>query len=154
VPARIASLLDERRRLEKELSDARRALALGGGISASASGVAVEEIAGVKFFGQVIDGLDPKELKPLADEKRKELGSAVITLIASNSNANTVVQSATLDLADKFDSARLVRIATEAMGGKGGGGRNDMAQGGGPAGRDNAQRAIAAIKAALEQENA
>ena len=150
VAGRVAALLDERKRLERELADAKRALALGGG-RAGASAPGAEEIGGVKFFGQVIEGLDPKELKSLADEKRKELGSAVITLIASNPAANTVVQSATPDLADRFDSTRLVRVATEAMGGKGGGGRPDMAQGGGPAGADAAERAIAAVKAALTQ---
>jgi alanyl-tRNA synthetase len=149
VEARVAALVDERRKLERELAEAKKALALGGGGGAPAS--SIEEIGGVKFFGQVIEGLDPKQLKSLADEKRKELGSAVITLIASNPNANTVVQSATLDLADQFDSIRLVRVATEAMGGKGGGGRPDMAQGGGPAGKDVAERAIEAVKGALAQ---
>ncbi|HAU21262.1 MAG TPA: alanine--tRNA ligase, partial [Erythrobacter sp.] len=149
VPARISALLEERKKLEKELADTKKALALGGGGASDAGGPAVEEIGGVKFFGQVIEGLNPKELKPLADEKRNELGSAVITLIAANPNANTVVQSATLDLAERFDSTKLVRVATEAMGGKGGGGRNDMAQGGGPAGKENAEKAIEAIRAEL-----
>jgi alanyl-tRNA synthetase len=154
VPARISALLDERKRLEKELAEAKKALALGGGGASDTDASSLEEIGGVKFFGQVIEGLSPKELKPLADEKRNELGSAVITLIASNPNANTVVQSATLDLAEKFDSTQLVRVATEAMGGKGGGGRNDMAQGGGPAGKENAEKAIAAVRAALAKETA
>jgi alanyl-tRNA synthetase len=151
VPARISALLDERKRLEKELAEANKALALGGGSSSDSSGGGVEEIGSVKFYGQVIEGLSPKELKPLADEKRNELGSAVVTLIACNPNANTVVQSATLDLAEKFDSTKLVRVATEAMGGKGGGGRPDMAQGGGPAGKENAEEAIAAIRLALKE---
>jgi alanyl-tRNA synthetase len=151
VPARISALLDERKRLEKELAEAKKALALGGGSSSDSSGGGVEEIGSVKFYGQVIEGLSPKELKPLADEKRNELGSAVVTLIACNPNANTVVQSATLDLAEKFDSTKLVRVATEAMGGKGGGGRPDMAQGGGPAGKENAEEAIAAIRLALKE---
>ena len=149
VPARIAALMDERKRLERELAEARKALALGGAGTTDAASGTVEEIGGIRFFGQVIEGLDPKDLKPLADEKRKEFGSAVITLIASNPGANTVVQSATSDLAETFDSTRLVRVATEAMGGKGGGGRPDMAQGGGPAGKDNAERAIAAVRQAL-----
>ena len=145
---RVAALVEERRKLERELAEARKTLALGGG-GAAASGAGIEQIGDVKFLGQIIEGLDPRELKPLADEKRKELGSGVITLIASNPNANTVVQSATLDLAERFDSTRLVRVATEAMGGKGGGGRPDMAQGGGPAGRDAADKALEAVKAAL-----
>ncbi|MEM7779218.1 MAG: alanine--tRNA ligase [Pseudomonadota bacterium] len=151
VPARITALIDERKRLEKELAEAKKALALGGGgIATDGAGANdVEEINGVKFFSMVIEGLSPKELKPLADEKRAELGSAVITLIAANPNANTVVQSATSDLAERFDSTKLIRVATEAMGGKGGGGRPDMAQGGGPAGIEAAENAIAAVKQVL-----
>ena len=147
VEGRVAALLDERRKLERELADAKKALALGGGGAAAAAGP--EKIGDISYFAQIIEGLEPKELKPLADEKRRELGSAVITLIAVNEGANTVVQSATADLAERFDSSKLIRIATEAMGGKGGGGRPDMAQGGGPAGREAAEAAIAAVKAAL-----
>ena len=107
-------------------------------------------IGDTPYFAQIIDGIDPKELKPLADAKRSELGSAVITLVAVNPSANTVVQAATADLAGTYDSSRLIRIATEAMGGKGGGGRADMAQGGGPAGRGAAEKAIEAVRQALE----
>ena len=149
VEARVSALLDERKQLERELAEAKKALALGGG-SSGAEDSAVETIGVVKFYQQIIEGLDPKELKPLADQKRAELESAIITLIAANPGANTVVQAATLDLADRFDSAKLIRIATEAMGGKGGGGRADMAQGGGPAGMDNARKGIEAVRAALK----
>ncbi len=149
VEARVSALLDERKQLERELAEAKKALALGGG-SSGAEDSAVETIGVVKFYQQIIEGLDPKELKPLADQKRAELKSAIITLIAANPGANTVVQAATLDLADRFDSAKLIRIATEAMGGKGGGGRADMAQGGGPAGMDNARKGIEAVRAALK----
>ncbi|MEQ1542802.1 MAG: alanine--tRNA ligase [Novosphingobium sp.] len=147
VEARVAALMEERRKLERELAEAKKALALGGGGGAADAGP--EEINGVRYFSQVIEGLDPKDLKSLADQKRQELGSAVITLVAVNENANTVVQAATLDLAERHDSVRLIRLATEAMGGKGGGGRADMAQGGAPAGRNSAQLGIDAVKAAL-----
>ena len=112
---------------------------------------AIETIGNTPYYSQIIEGLEPRDLKPLADDKRRELGSAVITLIAVNAGANTVVQAATPDLAGRWDSTRLVQIATEAMGGKGGGGRPDMAQGGGPAGHDAAERAVAAVRAALAQ---
>ncbi|HZU63711.1 MAG TPA: alanine--tRNA ligase [Novosphingobium sp.] len=147
VEARVAALVDERKKLERELAEAKKALALSGGGAAQAAGP--EQIGDVSYFAQIIDGLEPKELKPLADDKRRELGSAVITLIAVNEGANTVVQAATADLAERFDASKLIRIATEAMGGKGGGGRPDMAQGGGPAGREAAEAAIAAVKAVI-----
>ena len=150
VEARVAALLDERKKLERELADAKKALALGGGGAGSSEESSLEKIGELTYYHQIFEGLDPKELKPLADQKRAELKSAVITLIAANPNANTVVQAATLDLANQFDSSKFIRIATEARGGKGGGGRPDMAQGGGPAGMDNAQRGIAAVKAALQ----
>ena len=149
VEGRVAALLDERRKLERELAEAKKALALGGGSGGGAAAAGPEKIGDVTYFTQIIEGLEPKELKSLADEKRRELGSAVITLIAVNEGANTVVQAATADLAERFDASKLIRIATEAMGGKGGGGRPDMAQGGGPAGRDAAEAAIAAVKAAI-----
>jgi len=147
VEARVAALLDERKKLERELAEAKKALALGGSGDRADSGP--ERVGEVTFYSQIIEGLDPKELKPLADRKKAELGSAIITLIALNPNANTVVQAATSDLEQRFDSSRLIRIATEAMGGKGGGGRPDMAQGGGPAGKEQAESAISAVKAAL-----
>ena len=150
VEARVTALIDERRKLERELAEAKKALALGGGSAGGGqSGGGAEQISGITYFSQIVEGLDAKDLKPLADEKRRELGSAVMTLIAVNAGGNTVVQAATSDLADTYDATRLVRVATEAMGGKGGGGRPDMAQGGGPAGVAAAEAAIAAVKAAL-----
>ena len=146
---RVAALVDERKRLEKELADARRALALGGGGSAGGeTAVADEDVGGVKFSGQVIDGLEPRELRPLLDEAKKRLGSGVAAICAVNDGKGAIAVAVTDDLTDRFSAVDLVRAGVEAMGGKGGGGRPDMAQGGGPDGAKAAD-AIAAVKQAL-----
>ncbi|QUL38454.1 alanine--tRNA ligase [Erythrobacter sp. JK5] len=149
VPARLAALLEERKRLEKELAEAKKALALGGGGSADGGSVAAdEEIAGVKFSGQVLDGLNPKELRPLLDEAKQRLGSGVAAIVAVNEGKASIAAAVTDDLIGQFSAVDLVRAGVEALGGKGGGGRPDMAQGGGPDG-DKAAAAIEAVKAAL-----
>ncbi|MFZ9395897.1 MAG: alanine--tRNA ligase [Erythrobacter sp.] len=146
VPARIAALLDELRRLEKELAEAKKALALGGGSGAPQS--AIEEVAGIRFSGQVLDGLDARELRPLLDEAKKQLGSGIAAAVAVNEGKAAVAVGVTDDLIARFSAVDLVRAGVEALGGKGGGGRPDMAQGGGPEG-DRAAEAIAAVRAAL-----
>lgn len=149
VPERIAALLDERKRLEKELADAKKALALGGGGGAgSASGTTDEEIAGVTFSGQIIEGLSPKELRPLLDEAKARLGSGIAVVIAVNEGKAAIAAAVTDDLTDRFSAVDLVRAGVEALGGKGGGGRPDMAQGGGPDG-EKAGAAIEAVKQVL-----
>ncbi|MEM9500419.1 MAG: alanine--tRNA ligase [Pseudomonadota bacterium] len=148
VPARLAALLDERKRLEKELAEAKKALALGGGGAASGPSSADEEIDGVKFSGQVLEGLSPKELRPLLDEAKSRLGSGVATIIAVNDGKAAIAAGVTDDLIERFSAVDLIRKGVEALGGKGGGGRPDMAQGGGPDG-SKAEEAIAAVKAAL-----
>ncbi|MFL0356291.1 alanine--tRNA ligase [Erythrobacter sp. GH1-10] len=149
VPARITALLEERKRLEKELAEAKKALALGGGNAGSgASASAEEDIGGVKFSGQVIEGLNPKELRPLLDEAKHRLGSGIATIIAVNDGKASIAAAVTDDLTDRFSAVDLVRAGVEALGGKGGGGRPDMAQGGGPDG-SKAEDAIAAVKAVL-----
>jgi alanyl-tRNA synthetase len=140
--------LADRKRMEKELSDAKTALAISGG-AAGGQKAEAETINGVSYLGQVIAGIEPKALRGLADEQMKTLGSGIVTIIAANENANTVVVGISADLLDRFNAPDLVRAATTAMGGQGGGGRPEMAQGGGPAGADQAQAAIEAIKAAL-----
>jgi alanyl-tRNA synthetase len=146
VATRVETLLAERRALEKELSDTKTKLALsgGGGLKAEA-----ELVADVSFMGQVIAGIDPKALRGLADEQMKSLGGGVVAIIAANENANTVVVAVSPDLHGRFTAPALVQAATAAMGGQGGGGRPEMAQGGGPAGEAEAQAAIVAVKAAL-----
>ena len=147
VPERIAALVDDRKRLERELAQAKKALAMGGGGAASAA--EAETIAGRAFVGQVVEGLDPKELRGMVDEANAKLGSGVAALVAVNDGRASVAVGVTDDLTGEIDAVALVRAAVEALGGKGGGGRPDMAQGGGPDG-DKAANALAAIREALE----
>jgi alanyl-tRNA synthetase len=152
VPARIAALIEERRRLEKELAEAKRALALCGGGSDGAA-AADETVAGITFSGQVLEGLDPKELRPLLDAAKQRMGSGVAAIIAINDGKASIAAAVTDDLTGRFSAVDLVRAGVEALGGKGGGGRPDMAQGGGPdAGQ--AAAALAAVKAILEAQPA
>ena len=146
VAARVATLLEERRKLERELADARKALALGGGGAKAA--VADEDVGGVKFSGQVIDGLDAKELRGLLDQEKQRMGSGVAVIVAVNDGRASIAAAVTEDLLGKVSAVELVRAGVEALGGKGGGGRPDMAQGGGPDGAKAAD-ALAAVKAAL-----
>ena len=147
VLARVEALVDERRKLERELADAKRKLAMGGGQGGSAD--AVRDVAGVKFLGKAISGVDPKDLKGLADDGKASLGSGVVALIgvAEDGKASAVV-AVTPDLTSRFSAVDLVRIASAALGGKGGGGRPDMAQAGGPDGA-KADEAIEAVAVAL-----
>ena len=146
VEARVAALLDERRKLERELAEARKALALGGGGAAKAD--ADEEVGGIKFSGQVLDGLDPKDLRGLLDEAKARMGSGVAAVVAVNDGKAAIAAAVTDDLTGKISAVDLVRAGVEALGGKGGGGRADMAQGGGPDGAKAAE-AIAAVRAVL-----
>ncbi|TNE33712.1 MAG: alanine--tRNA ligase, partial [Alphaproteobacteria bacterium] len=148
VPARLAALLDERKRLEKELAEAKKALALGGGGSDGGPAPTDEDIGGVKFSGQVLEGLDPKELRPLLDEAKNRMGSGVAAICAVNDGKAAFAAAVTDDLIARFNAVELVRAGVEALGGKGGGGRPDMAQGGGPDG-SKATEAIEAVKALL-----
>ncbi len=147
VEARVAALVDERRKLERELSEAKKALALGGGGGAGAP-AADEEVGGVKFSGQVLDGLDPKELRGLLDTAKQRMGSGVAVVVAVNDGKASIAAAVTDDLTGTVSAVDLVRAGVEALGGKGGGGRPDMAQGGGPDGTKAAD-AIAAAKAVL-----
>ena len=150
--ARVAALVEERKRLEKELADAKRQLALGGGAGGD-NGSADEDIAGVTFSGQVIDGLNPKELRPLLDEAKKRMGSGIAAICAVNEGKGAFAVAVTDDLTARFSAVELVRVGVETLGGKGGGGRPDMAQGGGPDG-SKAENAIAAVRDALAKQNA
>ena len=147
VEARVAALLDERKKLERELAEAKKALALGGG-SGGAAPQADEEIGGVKFSGQVIEGLEAKELRGLLDAAKARMGSGVAAIVAVNDGRASFAAAVTDDLTARISAVDLVRVGVEALGGKGGGGRPDMAQGGGPDGAKAAD-AIAAVRAAL-----
>ena len=146
VPARIAALVEQSRKLERELADAKKALALGGGGSAQAAGP--EQVGHVSFLGQVIEGLDPKELRGIVDQNKATLGSGVSAVLAVTDGRASIAVGVTDDLIGSISAVDLVRAGVEALGGKGGGGRPDMAQGGGPDG-DKAQDAIEAVKGAL-----
>ena len=146
VGARIETLMSERKRMEKELSEAKTALALSGGSGPKAE---AETIGDVTFMGQVINGIEPKALRGLADDQMKAIGSGIVAIIAANENGNTVVVAVSPALHATLTAPDLVRAATEAMGAQGGGGRPDMAQGGGPAGAELAQAALDAIKAKI-----
>ncbi len=149
VPARIASLVEERRRLERELADARRQLAMGGG-EARSDAAAPEEVNGHKFLGQVVEGLDPKSLRSTVDTMKQRVGSGIAALVAVNDGRASVAIGVTDDLAGQVSAVDLVKAAVATLGGQGGGGRPDMAQGGGPDG-SKANEALEAVKDALER---
>lgn len=141
---RVAALQAERRALEKELSEARKQAAMGGG----ASGPEAKQVNGVAYLGQVLNGVSPKDLRGLADDAKKKLGSGVVALVAVNDGKAAVLVGVTDDLTTERSAVDLVRVASEVVGGKGGGGRPDMAQAGGPDGTA-AQAALDAIEAVL-----
>jgi alanyl-tRNA synthetase len=144
---RVESLMDERRKLERELTETKKKLALGGGTAGVGDGA--REVNGIKFVGRVLTGVEPKDLKSLADEGKKTAGSGVVTFIGVSPDGKaSAVVAVTDDLTGRFSAVDLVRIASNALGGKGGGGRPDMAQAGGPDGA-SAERAIEAVAAAL-----
>lgn len=149
VPVRIAALVEDRRKLEKELAEARKALALGGGGAAAPAGP--EQIGGVNFVGQILDGLDPKALRGAVDEAKGRIGSGVVAFVAVNEGRAAIAVGVTDDLTGGLNAVELVKRGVAALGGQGGGGRPDMAQGGGPEG-GNGPAAIDAVKGALAEE--
>ena len=150
-PAKLATLLDERKRLERELADAKRKLAMGGGGDASQP---IIDVGGVKLFSRAVSGVDAKDLKCLVDDAKKLVGSGVVAIANASADGKAgVVVGVTDDLTAKFNAVDFVRIASERLGGKGGGGRPDLAQAGGP----DAQAidaALAAIQEALRAKAA
>ena len=144
---RLAALIEDRRKLERELTEARRKLAMGGGGGGAEDGLT--EVAGVKLFARAVSGIEMKDLKSLADEAKTKVGSGVVAIVgvAPDGKAGVVV-GVTADLTARFNAVDFVRIAAECLGGKGGGGRPDMAQAGGPDGA-SADKALAAITEAL-----
>ena len=145
--ARIAALLDERKRLEREVSDARRKLALGGGERSGDDGM--RTIGDVKLLARAVTGIEIKDLKGLADDGKKQVGSGVVAIVGVTGDGKAgLVVGVTQDLTARFNAVDLVRRGAETLGGKGGGGRPDMAQAGGPDGA-KAQAALDAIAAAL-----
>ena len=151
VAARVASLVEDRKRLERELSDARKKMALGGGggNAAGNGGGDVKDLGGIKFAPRVLEDVPAKELKGMADELMKTLGSGVVALVSVTEGKANVVVGVSGDLTERMSAVDLVRAGSAAVGGKGGGGRPDMAQAGGPDGAQ-AGKAIDAIAAAIQ----
>jgi alanyl-tRNA synthetase len=148
VPARVAALIEDRRRLERELAEAKKALALGGGAGAAPAGP--EQVGGVNFVGQVIADFDAKGLRGAVDETKQRIGSGVAVIVAVNEGRASIAVGVSDDLVATHNAVDLLRRAVAVLGGQGGGGRPDMAQGGGPDG-DKAEGAVAAVKEALAE---
>jgi alanyl-tRNA synthetase len=146
MPGRIEELLDERKKLERELSEAKKKLAMGGGKSEAGD---VRQVNGVKLLARAVSGIELKDLRSLADEGKRQVGSGVVAIVATSEDGKAgIVVGVTDDLTKRFNAVELVKKGAEALGGKGGGGRPDMAQAGGPDG-SKAEDALKAIEAAL-----
>jgi alanyl-tRNA synthetase len=150
VPARITALMEERKKLERDLSDVRKKLAMGGGTaSGSAAGAGVREVGNTKLLARAIEGVETKDLKSLVDDGKKQIGSGVVAIVGVTEDGKAgIVVGVTSDLTSRFNAVDLVRKGSEALGGKGGGGRPDMAQAGGPDGA-KANAALDAIEKAM-----
>ena len=147
---RLETLLEDKRKLERELADARRKLAMGGGGSGAAD--VVKDIAGVKLYAREVAGIEMKDLKGLADEAKQTIGSGVVAIVAlSEDGKASLVVAVTPDLTQRFNAVDLVRLGSVALGGKGGGGRPDMAQAGGPDGA-KAGEALAAVEQGVREK--
>ncbi len=146
VPVRVAALETQRRQLEKELGDARRQLAMGGGAGAAPAGP--EEIDGVQVLARILDGVGGKDLRPIAEEFKKQVPDGVIVLVGSAEGKAAVTVAVTGSAQARFNAVDLAKAAVVAMGGQGGGGRADFAQGGAPDGALAAE-GVAAVKAAM-----
>ena len=148
MPSRLAHVLEERRRLERELTEARKKLALGGGSRVEGSD-GVRTVGDVKLIARAVSDIDLKDLRSLADAGKKRIGSGVVAIVGVSQEGKAgVVVGVTDDLTARFSAVDLVRKGAEALGGKGGGGRSDMAQAGGPDG-SKAHAALEAIASAL-----
>ena len=149
VTARAAAIVAERKRLERELSDVKKKLAMGGGSSPGASADGLRTVGDVKLMARAVEGIELKDLRGLADEGKKQVGSGVVAIVGVTGEGKAgLVVGVTADLTGRFNAVDLARKGAEALGGKGGGGRPDMAQAGGPDG-SKADAALAAIEAAL-----
>jgi alanyl-tRNA synthetase len=150
MPGRIGTLLDERKRLERDLSEAKKKLAMGVGGKADGDAADVRQVNGVKLLARAVSGIELKDLRSLADEGKRQVGSGVVAIVATAADGKAgIVVGVTDDLTKRFNAVELVKKGAEALGGKGGGGRPDMAQAGGPDG-SKAEDALKAIEAALE----
>jgi alanyl-tRNA synthetase len=144
---RVKALLDERKALSNEVAQLRRELAMAGG-SGQGNGSEAKDVNGVKFMAQVLNGISGKELPALIDEHKSRLGSAAVLLIAEADGKVAVAAGVTSDLVERVSAVDLVKAAVAELGGKGGGGRPDMAQGGAKS-IENVDAAIAAVEALM-----
>jgi alanyl-tRNA synthetase len=149
MPARVTQLLDERKKLERDLAEAKKKLAMGGGATRGAEPEGLRAVGDVTLLARAVEGIDLKDLRSLADEGKKQVGSGVVAIVGKTDDGKAgIVVGVTADLTKRFNAVELVRAGAMALGGKGGGGRPDMAQAGGPDG-SKADAALKAIEAAL-----
>ena len=142
LPDRVAALLEDRRKLERQVTELQKKLATGG------TAAEIEDIAGVKFSGRNLGEVPPRDLKGIAEAIGKQMESGVVALVSTAEGKASIVVGVSPDLTARFNAVELVRAAAAAVGGKGGGGRPDMAQAGGPDGAQ-ADAALAAVRAAI-----
>jgi alanyl-tRNA synthetase len=154
VVERVRALVEERRQLERQLTDAKRQIALGAGAGAATNGAgeapsAIRTVGDIKLLARTVQGLNPKDLRGLVDDGKKQVGSGVVVIVGVTEEGKaSLAVGVTDDLAKRADAVALVKAGVEALGGKGGGGRSDFAQGGGPDG-SKADAALKAIEALL-----
>jgi alanyl-tRNA synthetase len=146
--SRIVSLVEEKKKLERDLTEARKAAAVAGSGGGSASAGGTKDINGVAFAARVLKDVPAKELKGMADELKKQIGSGVVVLISDDAGKASIVVGVTPDLISKVSAVDLVKTGSAALGGQGGGGRPDMAQAGGPD-ASKAEDALSAIEKAI-----
>jgi alanyl-tRNA synthetase len=144
LPVRVARLVEEQRRLERELAEARRALASAGQSTAPVAA----KIGDISFDGRVVDDVPGRELRSLADDLKRRIGSGIVAIVSRDDGKAAIVVGVTDDLTPRFDAVGLVRAGAEILGGKGGGGRANMAQAGGPDAA-RADEALDAVRRAL-----
>jgi len=149
MPGRLSTLLDERKKLERDLNEAKKKLAMGGGGTKADAADGVRVVGDVKLLTRAVSGIELKDLRSLADEGKKQVGSGVVAIVGLSEDGKAgLVVGVTADLTARFNAVDLVKKGAEALGGKGGGGRPDMAQAGGPDGA-KAEDALKAVEAAL-----
>ena len=151
VIGRVTALAEERKQLERQLADAKRQLAMGGGGTTAVADDAIREISGTKLFARSVEGLNPKDLRGLVDNGKEQVGSGVVAIVGITEDGKAgIAVGVTSDLTERFSAVDLVRTGSAVLGGKGGGGRPDMAQAGGPDG-SKAADALKAIEAAIAE---
>jgi alanyl-tRNA synthetase len=149
MPGRVGVLLDERKKLERDLSQAKKKLAMSSGSASGEPAAEVRQVNGVKLLARSVSGIELKDLRSLADEGKRQVGSGIVAIVAVATDGKAgIVVGVTDDLTKRFNAVELVKRGAEALGGKGGGGRPDMAQAGGPDG-SKADDALKAIETAL-----